>query len=104
MKPGATTSPAASMVRVAWPMRLRTVKGVVFTEFLDMIEERFTPEVTDRMITAAAVPSGGAYTALRTPLNAIIGYSEMLLEETSDQGQSAMLPDLEKIHTAGKHL
>ena len=41
---------------------------------------------------------------LRTPLNAIIGYSEMLLEEATDQGQSAMLPDLEKIHTAGKHL
>jgi PAS domain S-box-containing protein len=41
---------------------------------------------------------------LRTPLNAIIGYSEMLLEETTDQGQSAMLPDLEKIRTAGKHL
>ncbi len=41
---------------------------------------------------------------LRTPLNAIIGYSEMLLDETTDQGQSAMLPDLEKIRTAGKHL
>ena len=41
---------------------------------------------------------------LRTPLNAIIGYSEMLLEETTDQGQSAMRPDLEKIRTAGKHL
>src|SRR5262245_20567654 len=41
---------------------------------------------------------------LRTPLNAIIGYSEMLLDEASDQGQSAMLPDLVKIRTAGKHL
>jgi PAS domain S-box-containing protein len=41
---------------------------------------------------------------LRTPLNAIIGYSEMLLDEATDQGQSAMLPDLEKIRTAGKHL
>ena len=29
---------------------------------------------------------------LRTPLHAIIGYSEMLLEEATDQGQSAMLP------------
>ncbi len=41
---------------------------------------------------------------LRTPLNAIIGYSEMLLEEATDQEQSAMLPDLKKIRTAGKHL
>lgn len=41
---------------------------------------------------------------LRTPLNAIIGYSEMLAEEAEDEGKSSMLPDLEKIRTAGKHL
>jgi PAS domain S-box-containing protein len=41
---------------------------------------------------------------LRTPLNAIIGYSEMLKEEAEDLGQKDFLPDLEKIHTAGKHL
>jgi PAS domain S-box-containing protein len=41
---------------------------------------------------------------LRTPLNAIIGYSEMLQEEVEDLGPSALLPDLQKIHTAGKHL
>jgi signal transduction histidine kinase len=41
---------------------------------------------------------------LRTPLNAIIGYSEMLQEEVLDLGQEALLPDLQKINTAGKHL
>ncbi len=41
---------------------------------------------------------------LRTPLNAIIGYSELLLEEAEDEGASAMLEDLRKIHGAGKHL
>jgi signal transduction histidine kinase/DNA-binding response OmpR family regulator len=41
---------------------------------------------------------------LRTPLNAIIGYSEMLQEEAEDTGQEAMVPDLGKIHGAGKHL
>jgi signal transduction histidine kinase/DNA-binding response OmpR family regulator/ligand-binding sensor domain-containing protein len=41
---------------------------------------------------------------LRTPLNAIIGYSEMLQEEAADTGQEAFVPDLEKIHGAGKHL
>jgi signal transduction histidine kinase len=41
---------------------------------------------------------------LRTPLNAIIGYSEMLAEEAEDLGQADFLPDLQKIHTAGKHL
>ena len=39
------------------------MKGIVFTEFLDMVEARFTPEVADRMITAAALPSDGAYTS-----------------------------------------
>jgi len=41
---------------------------------------------------------------LRTPLNAIIGYSEMLLEDAEDEGQADLLPDLQKIHTAGKEL
>jgi signal transduction histidine kinase len=41
---------------------------------------------------------------LRTPLNAIIGYSEMLQEEAEDMGQEDLIPDLEKIATAGKHL
>ena len=41
---------------------------------------------------------------LRTPMNAIIGYCEMLIEEVEDAGHQAYLPDLQKIHTAGKHL
>ncbi len=41
---------------------------------------------------------------LRTPMNAIIGYSEMLMEEAEDLGQEAFIPDLQKIHGAGKHL
>ncbi|MCW5554049.1 MAG: response regulator [Verrucomicrobiae bacterium] len=41
---------------------------------------------------------------LRTPLNAIIGYSEMLQEEAQDLNQKGFVPDLEKIHGAGKHL
>ncbi len=41
---------------------------------------------------------------LRTPMNAIIGYSEMLQEEAEDLGQEHFIPDLQKIHAAGKHL
>ncbi len=41
---------------------------------------------------------------LRTPLNAIIGYSEMLQEEAQDQHAEGFLPDLQRIHAAGKHL
>jgi signal transduction histidine kinase/DNA-binding response OmpR family regulator len=41
---------------------------------------------------------------LRTPLNAIIGYSELLVEETFEEGQEEMSSDLLKIKSAGKHL
>ena len=41
---------------------------------------------------------------LRTPMNAIIGYSEMLIEDAEDDGNDEMVPDLERIRNAGKHL
>lgn len=41
---------------------------------------------------------------LRTPLNAIIGYSEMLQEDATDAGLTDFLSDLQKIHSAGRHL
>ena len=41
---------------------------------------------------------------LRTPLNAIIGYSELLIDDARDLGQRDLIPDLQKIQVAGKHL
>jgi signal transduction histidine kinase/DNA-binding response OmpR family regulator len=41
---------------------------------------------------------------LRTPMNAIIGYSEILEEEAADLGHESLIPDLQKIKTAGRHL
>ncbi len=41
---------------------------------------------------------------LRTPLNAIIGYSEMIAEEMSDDGETRYHGDLDRIHMAGKNL
>lgn len=41
---------------------------------------------------------------LRTPLNAIIGYSEMIQEEVEDLGHDEISQDLQKVHTAGRHL
>ncbi len=41
---------------------------------------------------------------LRTPLNAIIGYSEMLQELAEDEQRDEFTPDLQKIHSAGRHL
>ena len=41
---------------------------------------------------------------LRTPLNHIIGYTEMLIEQAQEQGQDDFVPDLQKIHAAGKQM
>lgn len=41
---------------------------------------------------------------LRTPLNAVIGYSQMLLEDAHDEGDTNSAADLERIHGAGHHL
>jgi signal transduction histidine kinase len=41
---------------------------------------------------------------LRMPLNAVIGYSEMLQEELEDLDQAGLVPDVEKINAAGRHL
>ena len=42
---------------------------------------------------------------LRTPLNAIIGYSELLEEVADDMNiENEIVPDLQKIHSSGKHL
>ncbi|MBX3751707.1 MAG: HAMP domain-containing protein [Opitutaceae bacterium] len=41
---------------------------------------------------------------LRTPMNAIIGYSEILLEDAEDGGDTATAEDLKKILSAARHL
>ena len=40
------------------------MKGIVFTEFLEMVEDVFSPEIADAIIDAAGVD--GAYTAVGT--------------------------------------
>lgn len=40
------------------------MKGVVFTEFLEMVEAQFSADMVDDIIDDADLPSGGAYTAV----------------------------------------
>ncbi len=42
------------------------MKGVVFTEFVEMVEQQFSLEVADDMIEKSHLPSGGAYTSAGT--------------------------------------
>ncbi len=72
-----------------------------------MEQQNALKEAVDRANTASKAKS--AFLAnmsheLRTPLNAIIGYSEMLQEDASSMGATRCVPDLEKIHIAGRHL
>ena len=42
------------------------MKGIVFTEFLEMVEEHFGLEMVDHIVEQSDLPSGGAYTAVGT--------------------------------------
>ena len=66
------------------------MKGLVFTEFLEMVEERFGFETMERIIYEADLPSGGAYTSVGT-----YDYGEMvsLLTHLSEKTKVS-IPDL----------
>ena len=40
------------------------MKGIVFTEFLELVEREYSEELADQLITQTDPPSGGAYTAV----------------------------------------
>jgi hypothetical protein len=42
------------------------MKGLIFTEFLEMVEVKFSPDMLDRIVETADLPSGGAYTTVGT--------------------------------------
>jgi hypothetical protein len=74
------------------------MKGVVFTEFLEMVEEKFSPDMADRIIDGAKLESGGAYTAVGTyDHNEMIALVTCLSHETG-------APASDLIRTFGEHL
>lgn len=42
------------------------MKGVVFREFVDLVEERYGEKVVDRLLSHPGLSTGGAYTAVGT--------------------------------------
>ena len=42
------------------------MKGIVFTEFLEMVESRYSADVVDEILEGSALPSGGIYTSVGT--------------------------------------
>jgi hypothetical protein len=42
------------------------MKGIIFREFIDMVEAQFSPQMVDDIIQASTLASGGAYTSVGT--------------------------------------
>ena len=45
---------------------VQVMKGMVFTNFLEMVEDKFSPEMADRIIDASNLSTDGAYTSVGT--------------------------------------
>jgi len=67
-------------------------------QLLGVIDDLCDP-VAHRKIDEASM-----HHEVRTPLNQIIGYAEMLQEQAKDLGYDSFASDLQKVHTAGRHL
>lgn len=74
------------------------MKGMVFTEFLEMVEGVFSADLVDTIIDASELESGGAYTTLGT-----YDYGEMvqLVTHLSDETK---IPVPKLLHDFGLHL
>ncbi len=74
------------------------MKGIVFREFLEMVEESFGMNVADRIIQESELPSGGAYTSVATyDHREILTLVGKLHEQTQ-----VPVPDL--VRAFGRHL
>lgn len=74
------------------------MKGIVFTEFLDLVGDRFGEEIVDRIIEESDLASGAAYTAVGTYDHAEI----ITLVSKLSAATQIPVPDL--LRTYGSHL
>ncbi len=74
------------------------MKGIIFTEFIEMVENKFGFPVAEKIISHANLSSGGVYTAVGT-----YDFDEMLQLVTNLSHETAIaIPDL--LTAFGKHL
>jgi hypothetical protein len=74
------------------------MKGIVFSEFIEMVESRYSPELADEIIGSSNLPSGGMYTAVGT-----YQHGEML-ELVAHLSEKTNTPGAELVRTFGLYL
>ena len=65
------------------------MKGIVFTEFLEMVEDKFGYELVDQLLTENELESGGVYTTVGT-----YNYSEMVTLVLHLSNQTEIAPSV----------
>lgn len=74
------------------------MKGVVFTELLEMVEDTFGMDMVDDIIDESELESGGSYTSVGTyPFNELLSLVTSLSNRTG-------LPVSDLVHKFGLHL
>ncbi|KZZ15573.1 hypothetical protein A3751_03140, partial [Oleiphilus sp. HI0080] len=74
------------------------MKGIVFTEFIELVEDTFSMDMVDDILDDCDLDSGGAYTSV-----GLYDYNEMLqLVGALSKRSDTPIPDL--LHVFGKHL
>lgn len=74
------------------------MRGLVFSEFLEFVEDAAGPEMADKMLTSCNLESGGAYTVVGTYDHAELLKMLTFLNEATGQEVSEM------VQAFGKHL
>lgn len=74
------------------------MKGIIFTEFVDMVEQHFGYEVVDQIIETSDLNSGGSYTAVGT-----YDHSE-IVQLVRQLHLKTQIPLNELMRTFGSHL
>ena len=74
------------------------MKGIVFTEFLVMVEQTFSADMLDDVIDDAQLPNAGAYTAVGT-----YDHSELVRMVVALSGRSKV-PVPQLVHAFGRYM
>jgi hypothetical protein len=74
------------------------VKGMVFTEFMDMVEDVFSADILEDIIEKSELPNDGAYTAVGTYNH------EEIVRMTANLSEAVDIPVATLLEVFGKHL